>query len=120
MQPPPPDAPKDQPPGMWPNAPQNRQPAPRRGIVRPETPTGCAYYLFLLTWCIAAFVRHTDPAGHGGTTWNTASGVMFAVGVGLVVTGIWTLIAPPRDRVQGGWITIIGGFAITGALWGPW
>ena len=122
----PPEAPKDEPPGTPPYPPpqrpnpSNRQPAPRRGIVKPETPGGCAYYLLLLTWCIAAFVRHTDAAGPAGSTWNTATGVMFAIGVGLVVTGGWSLLLPPRDLLQGGWITVIGGLAITGALWGGW
>lgn len=122
MQTRPPEAPKDQPPEAWPNTPRNRnrRPAPRRGIVRPETPNGCAYYLFLFAWCIAAFARHMDPAGQSGTTWHTATGVMFALGVGIVVTGIWTLITPPHDRLQGGWITVIGGFAVSGALWGAW
>lgn len=116
----PPDTSSDQPPGLRPYPPSNRRPTPRRGIVRPETPTGCAYYLFLFTWCIAAFVRHTDPNGQAGSTWHTATGVMFAVGVGLLVTGTWTLLSMPRERLQGGWITVIGGLAIAGALWGGW
>lgn len=95
-------------------------PQPRRGIVRPETPTGCAYYLLLLTWCIAAFVRHTSPDGQTGATWHTASGIMFAVSVGLIVTGLWTLLSPPRDRLQGIWITVIGSLAVIGATWGGW
>lgn len=101
-------------------SPSSRRPARRRGLVKPETPGGCAYYLLLVAWCIAAFVRHTDPAGQAGTTWNTATGVMFAVGVGLIVTGLWTFFFPPRDRLQGGWITVVGGLAVSGALWGLW
>lgn len=116
----PPEAPNEEPPRAQPSPPSNRRPAPRRGIVKPETPGGCAYYLFLFTWCIAAFIRGTDSAGQAGATWHTATGVMFAVGVGLVATGIGTLLFPPRDLLQGGWITVFGGLAVMGALWGAW
>lgn len=116
----PPEASNDRQARMQPNQPPNRRPAPRRGIIKPETPGGCAYYLLLLSWCVAAFARHTDVSGQAGTTWQTATGIMFAVGVGLVVTGLWTLVLPPRDRLQGGWITVVGGLAITSAVWGAW
>jgi protein-S-isoprenylcysteine O-methyltransferase Ste14 len=116
----PPEAPNNQRREGQPYPPPNRRPALRRGVVKPETPSGCAYYLLLFTWCGAAFVRHMDPAGRAGSTWNTATGIMFAVGVGLVVAGLWTLIFPPRDRLQGGWITVVGGLAVSGALWGLW
>ena len=101
--------------------PVRRPPLPRRrGLVRPETPTGCIYYLFLLTWCVAAFVRHTSSSGAAGVTWHTASGIMFAVGVGLMLVGLWTVFSPPYDRPQGLWITVVGGLAIAGATWGGW
>jgi protein-S-isoprenylcysteine O-methyltransferase Ste14 len=111
----------------WPpsNAPEHdtqpapRPPAPRRTAVQMNSPTGCVYYLLLLTWCVAAAIRHSG-GGQAGASWRTTSGIMFAVGVGLLVTGLWTLTTPPRDRLQGWWITIIGGLAIGGAIWGVW
>lgn len=116
----PPNAPENESPRIQRDAYRRQMPQGRRGIVRPETPTGCVYYLLLLVWCIAAFVRHVAVGGQGGATWHTASGVMFAVGVGLLLTGLWTLFSPPHDRPQGLWITVIGSLAIIGATWGGW
>ncbi len=116
----PPDAPENET-SPYQRDPFGRPAAPRRrGLVRPDTPAGCVYYLFLLVWCVAAFVRHTSPDGQAGATWHTASGVMFAVGVGLMLVGLWTILSPPRDRLQGAWITVVGSFAIVGATWGGW
>lgn len=120
MHTPPPDAPENDSPPYRRDPYQRPLPRPRGRIVRPETPTGCVYYLFLLVWCIAAFVRHVFSDGPAGATWRTASGIMFAVGVGLMLVGLWTLFSPPRDRLQGAWITVVGSLAIVGATWGGW
>lgn len=106
--------------GNQPYPPPNRRPARRRSIVNPATPGGCAYYLLLLAWCVGLVVRQTDPAGRSGATWNTGTGVMFAAGVGLVATGLWTLFVPPRSRLAGGWMAVLGVLAIFDAIWGIW
>ena len=94
------------------------QPATRRMIVPPNTPIGCVYYLLLITWCIAAATRHGFV--RNSPNWTTASGVMFAVGVGLVATGLSRFWWAPRDKLQGSWITIAGSLAIWAAIWGTW
>jgi hypothetical protein len=94
-------------------------PQRRRSIVPLDQPAGCVYYLLLLAWSIAAFVRHT-AGGPSGAAARVPSALMFAAGCGLLALGAWTLVNSGARRLAGYWFAAAGLLATAGAIWGAW